>query len=209
MKYIIAVLLVLSLLPAHSEANTATLIDFIIANNPELQEIKTINKNIFRLLKIEARSGVAYGQLTREGTSTLDRSQARYDIGIFATLPLISPGESAQRRIEEAQKERTLRLEVAELIKTYRSEQKAIAEEYEILQGRHKELDWIIKRVGSGVDHQKDYNQKQHDYLAKKKEYEIKKVEVDLILEKILAFVYYEKREKLKGLLHGKDVSKN
>ncbi|MEW6417244.1 MAG: hypothetical protein AB1480_03885 [Nitrospirota bacterium] len=178
-----------------------SVVDFIIVNNPELQELKAINRNILKNLKVEAKGSASYGQLVREGTYTLERAQTRYDVGLSASIPLISPAEKAQRRIEEAQKERAMRLEVAELIKQYKAEQKAIAEENRILQSFYNELQWIGKRVEAGVDAQKEYNQKSHDYLNRRKEQELKREQVSYILEKILAYVPESKRDSLKKML--------
>ncbi|MEM2963747.1 MAG: hypothetical protein QXN01_04610 [Candidatus Anstonellales archaeon] len=185
-----------------STAHAESIVDFIVTNNPELQELRAINRNILKMLKVEAKAGASYGQLTREGSATLEQAKTRYDIGLTASIPLISPAEKAQRRIEEAQRERTLRLEVAELIRSYRAELKAIEEENKILTSLYNELQWIGKRVEAGVDSQKEYNQKLHDYLAKRKDHEMRKEQVSLILEKILAYVGADKREKLKGMLH-------
>ena len=209
MKFIIIALTVLILCPAASSAGTEIVIDYILANNPELQELKAINRNILKMLKVEAKGTASYGQLTREGTSTLDQSKTRYDIGITASMPLISPGEKAQRRIDEAQKERSMRLEVSELIKTYKAEQKAIEEENKILMTLYNELQWLGKRVNVGVDSQKDYNQKLNDYLTKRKDLELKKEQVSYLLEKVLSFVSEDNRLKLKGMLNGQDIPKN
>ncbi|MEM7828706.1 MAG: hypothetical protein QW561_05130, partial [Candidatus Aenigmatarchaeota archaeon] len=186
MRFIFLIFVCLTLC---STAQAASLVDFIVANNPDLQELRAINRNILKMLKVEAKAGASYGQLTREGTTTLEQAKTRYDIGITATIPLVSPSEKAQRRIEEAQKERTIRLEVAELIRTYRGELKAIEEENRILTSLYNELQWISKRVEAGVDSQKEYNQKLHDYLAKRKDHEMRKEQVSLLLEKILAYV--------------------
>lgn len=199
MRFIFLIFVCLTLC---STAQAASLVDFIVANNPDLQELRAINRNILKMLKVEAKAGASYGQLTREGTTTLEQAKTRYDIGITATIPLVSPSEKAQRRIEEAQKERTIRLEVAELIRTYRGELKAIEEENRILTSLYNELQWISKRVEAGVDSQKEYNQKLHDYLAKRKDHEMRKEQVSLLLEKILAYVSADKRETLKGRLH-------
>jgi hypothetical protein len=203
------IVLVLLLCPGVSTAGTEMVIDFIIANNPELVELKAINRNILNQLKVEAKGTGSFGQLTQEGTSTLDRAQTRYSVGITASIPLISPSEKAQRRIEEVQKERTLRLDVAELIKTYKAEQKAIEEESKILMTLYNELQWLGKRVNVGVDSQKDYNQKLNDYLTKRKDLELKKEQVSYLLDKVLSFVSEDKRQRLKGMLDGQDISKN
>lgn len=195
-------MLVLVLFPSISTGES--IVDFIISNNPELQETKAINRNILNMLKVEAKGGASYGQLTKEGSSTLEQAKTRYDIGITASLPLISPAEKAQRRIEEAQKERALRLEVAELIKAYKAEQKAIEEENKILTSLYNELQWMGKRVSAGVDSQKDYNQKLNDYLTKRKDHEIRREQVSYILEKILAYVPESKRVRLKEMLEAR-----
>lgn len=192
-----------------TDVNAESIIDFIISNNPELQETKAINRNILNMLKVEAKGGASYGQLTKEGTSTLEQAKTRYDIGITASIPLISPSEKAQRRIEEAQKERTIRLDVAELIKTYKAEQKAIEEENNILTSLYNELQWMGKRVEAGVDSQKEYNQKLNDYLTKRKDNELRKEKVSYNLEKILSYVSRDKRQRLKGLLNGQDIPKD
>ncbi|MBI5634963.1 MAG: hypothetical protein HZA15_15960 [Nitrospirae bacterium] len=197
------------LLPAASFAGIDTMIEFIVSNNPDLQELKGINKSILSQLKVEAKGTASYGQLTQEGTSTLEKAQTRYSVGLTATIPLISPAEKSQRRIEEVQKERTLRLDVAELIKTYKAERLAIPEENKILISLYNELQWIGKRVEAGVDSQKDYNSKLHDYLGKRKDHELRKEQVGLILEKILSYVGTEKRNQLKGMLHGQDIPKD
>lgn len=208
MKYIFAIIILITC-PAISFAGIDTVIEFIVTNNLDLQELKGINKSILSQLKVEAKGTASYGQLTQEGTSTLEKAQTRYSVGLTASIPLISPAEKSQRRIEESQKERTLRLDVAELIKTYKAEQLAISEENKILQSLYNELQWIGKRVEAGVDSQKDYNSKLHDYLGKRKDYELRKEQVGLILEKILSYVGAEKRNQLKGMLNGQDISKN
>ncbi|MCL5421118.1 MAG: hypothetical protein M1461_01410, partial [Nitrospirae bacterium] len=139
MKYIMA-LIILIICPAISFAGIDTMIEFIVSNNPDLQELKGINKSILSQLKVEAKGTASFGQLTQEGTSTLERAQTRYSVGLTASIPLISPAEKSQRRIEEAQKERTLRLDVAELIKTYKAERLAISEEDRILTSLYNEL---------------------------------------------------------------------
>lgn len=197
---IFLVLFLVFLIPGGARAESV--IDFIVSNNPDLQEFRSVNRNILNFLKVEARGNASYGQLTREGTSTLDRAQSRYDVGISASIPLISPSEKAQRQIEEAQKERSLRLDVADLIMKYKAEQKAIAEESRILQGLYNEVQWMGKRVEAGVDSQKDYNQKLNDYLGKRKDHELRKEQVGFILEKILAYVPADKRAKLRGMLN-------
>ena len=188
-------------LPAASFAGIDTVIEFIVTNNPDLQELKGINKSILSQLKVEAKGAASYGQLIQEGTSSLDKAQTRYSVGLTASIPLISPAEKSQRRIEEAQKERTLRLDAAELIKTYKAERLAISEESSILTSLYNELQWIGKRVEAGVDSQKDYNAKLHDYLNKRKDHELRKEQVSLILEKILSYVAADKRHQLKGML--------
>lgn len=205
MKYIMA-LIILIICPAISFAGIDTMIEFIVSNNPDLQELKGINKSILSQLKVEAKGTASFGQLTQEGTSTLERAQTRYSVGLTASIPLISPAEKSQRRIEEAQKERTLRLDVAELIKTYKAERLAISEEDRILTSLYNELQWIGKRVEAGVDNQKDYNSKLHDYLGKRKDHELRKEQVGLVLEKILSYVSTDKRNQLKEMLNGQDI---
>ncbi len=194
------VLLVVALLPAAARAESV--IDFIVANNADLQEMRSINSNILKQLKVEAKGSAAYGELTQEGTTTLDQAKTRYSIGISASLPLISPAERSQKRAEEAQKERTLRLDVADLLMKYRSEQKAILEEDRILQGLYNEVQWMGKRVAAGVDNQKDHNSKLTDYLVKRKDHELRKEQVGYILEKILAYVPADRRAQLRGMLN-------
>jgi len=206
MKHIVIIVILFTFC---SNAQAESVIDFIIANNPELQELKAINRNILKNLKVEARSGVSYGQLTREGTSTIDRAQSRYDIGISASMPLISPAETAARRIDEAQKERSMRIEVSTLIQQYKAEKKAIEEEYGILQSLYNELQWIGKRVQAGVDFQKDYNARLNDYLVKRKDHEVRKEQAGYLLEKILAYAPAGKRNQLKEMLNGQDIPKN
>ncbi len=203
------IIMVMALMIA-TNANAESIVDFIISNNPELKEIKTINRNILKLLKVEAKGTASYGHYTiSEETSTLDKTKTRYDVRITASIPLLSPTEFAQRRIDEAHKERTLRLEVAELIKNYKAEQKAIEEENRILINLYNELQWMGKRVEAGVDSQKEYNQKLHDYLTKRKDYELKKEQVSYMLDKILSYVSADKRERLKGMLNGQNISQN
>lgn len=204
MKFIIAIT-VLMLCSTVSSADTE-IIDFIVNNNPDLQELKAINRNIFNQLKVEAKGTGSYGQLTEEGTSTLSKSQTRYSIGLTASIPLISPREKAQKRIEEAQKERSIRLEVAGLISSYKSKKKEIEEEDLILINLYNELQWLEKRVKAGVDSQKDYNQKLNDYLTRRRDLELEKEQVKYMLEKILSFVNKDKRQKLKGLLDGQNI---
>lgn len=201
MKHII-MLIVMVLCPAVSSAGIESVIEFIVVSNPDLQELKDINKSIFNQLKVEAKGSASHGQLTKEGTTTIDQAKTRYDIGITATMPLISPSESAQRRIEVAQKERSLRLDVADLVMKYKAEQRAITEENRILQGLYNEVQWIGKRVEVGVENQKDHNNKLNDYLVKRKDHELRKEQVGYILEKILAYVPAVKREKLRGMLN-------
>lgn len=197
---ILLMLFIAVLIP--SSARAESVIDFIVANNSDLQEMRAINRNILNQLKVEAKGTAAYGQLTQEGTSTLDEAKTRYTIGISASLPLISPSERSQKRAEEAQKERTLRLDVADLLMKYKAEQKAILEEARILQGLHNEVQWIGKRVAAGVDNQKDHNGKLNDYLVKRKDHELRKEQVGYILEKILAYVPADRRAQLRGMLN-------
>ena len=192
-----------------SGARAESVVDFIIANNPELQELRAINRNILKSLKVEAKSGLSYGRLAQEGTSTLERAQARYDIGISASLPLISPSEKAVRRIEEARMERTIRIDVSTIIQLYKTENKAIEEELGILQNLYNELQWIGKRVQAGVDFQKDYNARLNDYLVKRKDHEIRKEQAEYLIEKVLAYVPESRRAKLKEMLNGRDIPKN
>lgn len=190
-------------------AGTETIIDFIVANSPELQELKSINRNILNQLKIEAKGSGSFGRLTQEGTSTIERAQARYNVAITASIPLISPGERAHRRIEEAAKERSIRLEAAELIKAYMADLRALEGEEIILSNHYKEVQWIGRRVQSGVDTQKDYNQKLNDYLTRRKDHEIRKEQTSLILEKILSYVEAGKRNQLKETINAKKMSKD
>ncbi|MEM2990052.1 MAG: hypothetical protein QXQ02_02565, partial [Halobacteria archaeon] len=76
-----------------STAHAESIVDFIVANNPELQQMRAINRNILKMLKVEAKAGASYGQLTREGSATLEQAKTRYDIGLTASIPLISPAE--------------------------------------------------------------------------------------------------------------------
>jgi hypothetical protein len=179
-------------------------IDFVIDNNPELQEIHTINKNIMSQLKIEAKGAATYGQLLREGTYSLEESKTRYDIGIAASIPLISPSEKAQRRIEEARLEKSIRLAVADYLRNYREDLKSIEGDEALLKILNNELQWINKRVEVGIDSQKEYNQKLEEYTRKKKELEVKKEHAKFMLEMILSFVSKDKRERLKELLDAK-----
>jgi len=197
---IIILLFIVALVPGNVRAES--IIDFIVTHNPDLQEMRSINRNILNQLKVEAKGTTAYGQLTQEGTTTLDQAKTRYSVGISATLPLISPAERSQKRAEEAQKERTLRLDVADLLMKYRAEQKAISEENRILQGLYNEVQWMGKRVAAGVDNQKDHNQKLNDYLVKRKDHELRKEQVGYILEKILAYVPTDRRAALRGKLN-------
>lgn len=204
-RMILMVMVIMIVTNAHAES----VVDFIIANNPELQEIKAINRNILNLLKIEAKGGASYGQLTREGSTTIEQAKTRYDIGITASIPLVSPSERAQRRIEEAQTERAIRMEVSDLISKYKSELKALDAENMILVDMYHEIQWIGKRVKAGVDSQKEYNQKLHEYNTRRRDYEYRKEQTEYILDKILAFVPADKRGKLKEMLIGKDISQN
>jgi tRNA-dihydrouridine synthase len=190
-------------------ASAESIVDFIIVNNPEIQELKSINRNILKHLKVEASGRASYGQLTRERETTIEQAKTRYDIGLTASIPIISPNEKAQRRIEEAQKERIIRLEVVELISKYKSEQKALDVENKVLADMYHEIQWMGKRVETGVDSQKEYNQKLHEYNTRRRDYEYRKAQAGYILEKILSYVSADKRERLKGMLNGQDISKN
>lgn len=181
-----------------------SVIDFIVDNNPELQELRSINKNIMRQVKIEAKGTATYGQLIREGTYSLDESKTRYDIGLMASIPIISPSEKAQRRIEELRLEKSIRLTVTEYLKNYREGLKTLEAEETTLKMIHNELEWLKKRVEAGIDSQKEYNQKLYEYMNRKKEYEVKKENVKYLLEMLLSFVSKENRERLKELISAK-----
>lgn len=181
-----------------------SVIDFIVDNNPELQELHAINKNIIKQLKVEAKGNAIYGQLIREGTYSLDESKTRYDIGLTASIPIISPYEKAQRRIEEAKLEKSIRLAVTDYLKNYREGLKALEAEEAMLKIIHNELDWLRKRVEAGVDSQKEYNQKLIEYTNKKKELEMKKEGIRYLLETILSFVSKDNRERLREMLGAK-----
>lgn len=181
-----------------------SVIDFIVDNNPELQELRSINKNIMRQVKIEAKGTATYGQLIREGTYSLDESKTRYDIGLMASIPIISPSEKAQRRIEEVRLEKSIRLTVTEYLKNYREGLKTLEAEETTLKMIHNELEWLKKRVEAGIDSQKEYNQKLYEYMNRKKEYEVKKENVKYLLEMLLSFVSKENRERLKELISAK-----
>lgn len=178
-----------------------SVIDFIVDNNPELQELRSINKNIMKQVKIEAKGTATYGQLIREGTYSLDESKARYDIGLMASIPIISPSEKAQRRIEEVRLEKSIRLTVTEYLRNYREGLKTLEAEEATLKMIHNELEWIRKRVEAGIDSQKEYNQKLYEYTNRRKEYEVKKENVKYLLEMLLSFVSKKDRERLKELL--------
>lgn len=181
-----------------------SVIDFIVDNNPELQELRSINKNIMKQVKIEAKGTATYGQLIRESTYSLDESKARYDIGLMASIPIISPSEKAQRRIEEVRLEKSIRLTVTEYLRNYREGLKTLEAEETTLKMIHNELEWLKKRVEAGIDSQKEYNQKLYEYMNRKKEYEVKKENVKYLLEMLLSFVSKENRERLKELISAK-----
>lgn len=198
----IIILIICLLIPLVSYAmDIEGVVNFIVQHNPELQELRQLNRNILKHLKVEANGKVGYGQLQREGTTSLERAQTQYVIGISASIPLISPAEKSKRVQEEANKERALRLDITEAIKVYIAESVAINEENQILNNLYQELQWIAKRVLAGVDYQKTYNDKLMEYLNRRKDYEVRKAKLDIYLEKILTYVSTNKRDELKEML--------
>lgn len=201
MRIILVTLMMLILTEFCHGADIAHVVMFIVEHNPEISEMKRINDSILNLVKVEAKGAASYGQLTREGASTVDQAKTRYDVGITASIPLISPMEKSQRRIDIANKKLSLSKEASELTGQYLSEREFIAYEETILQSSYSELQWIGKRVEAGVDHQKDYNTKLQAYTERRRDLETRKLTNTALLEKILSYVPHEHRADLKRLL--------
>jgi len=194
-------MLSLILLAVPLSAYGESLIDWIIQRNPELQEMRKLNSSILSQLKIEAKANAGYGQLTQEGTSTVEKAETRYFIGLSASMPLISKAEVTQRKIEYAQKERQMRQELSELLRLYTEEITYLKNEKMILDNLYNEIIWIGKRVEAGVDNQKEYNQKLNEYTTRRRDYEKRKEALQYIKEKILSYVDEGSRKELESKL--------
>jgi hypothetical protein len=178
-----------------------SLIDWIIQRNPELQELRKLNSSILSNLKVEAKANAGYGQLTQEGTSTVEKAETRYFIGITASLPLISKAEATQKKIEYYQKERQMRQELSELLRSYTEEITYLKNEKVILDNLYNEIVWIGKRVEAGVDNQKEYNQRLNDYNTRRRDYEKRMAALQYLKEKILSYVDSDSRKELESRL--------
>jgi len=194
-------MLLLILLAVPLSAYGESLIDWIIQRNPELQEMRRLNSSILSQLKVEARANAGYGQLTQEGTSTLEKAETKYFVGLSATMPLISKAEATQRKIEYNQKERQMRQELSELLRSYTEEITYLKNERMILDNLYNEIIWLGKRVGVGVDNQNEYNQKLNDYNTRRRDYEKRKESLQYMREKILSYVDEGSRKELESRL--------
>jgi hypothetical protein len=177
-----------------------SVIDWIIQNNPELKEMRSLNSSILNMLKVEAKAHAGYGRLNQEGASTVEKAESSYFVGITASMPIISKEEITKRNIEYKQKERLLRQEVSEILSLYTGEVTFLKKEKEILDSLYKEILWVGKRVEAGIDNQKEYNQKMHEYNGRLRDYEKRKEAIKYIREKILSYV----DEKARGDLEKK-----
>lgn len=201
MKIIVTLIALLFLTGTSHGADVSRIVMFIVERNPELTEMERLNRDILKDLKVNAYARAGYGQLTKEGTASLETEQTRYIIGLKATLPLLSKRERSERRAAAANKKLALTKEVSDLVGQYLSEQEFIAHEEEHLQRLHQELQWTDKRVTAGVDYQKDYNTQLHAYTGRQRDLAARKVVNDALLEKILSFVSEEHRSELTQLL--------
>jgi len=198
--FTIALLFSLLLSTAYAE-DYLTIVDWVIAHNPELQELKRLNQNILRDLKVDLNGNISHGQLQGEGTTTLEEARTRYELGLSVRMPLLSPAEKSERRREEAHLELALRKEVSSLIKDILETKELVAEEAGLLHNLYRELQWLSKRVETGVEYQKVYNEKLASYLSTMAGHQQKKARLQALRLALFAYVGSGDRVELERLL--------
>jgi len=174
-------------------ADIGRIVRFVVRHNPEIAELKKLNGSILSDIKVEAYAGAGI---------------SRQDIGITATLPLLSPQEMRRRRMEAVNKELVLSQRVSEAVGLYLSEMVCLEHEEKLLQSLYNELQWLGERVQAGVDSQKTYNDKLHNYIERRRDFEKRKITNEALLASILSFVPEGFRKNLKRLIH-EAVSEN
>lgn len=168
----------------------ASVVDFIVDNNPDVLIIRRLENNIFKNLTVKLSGDI------NQGSRGLD-----YSVMLSADLPLLSPSEISDFRLKYSSMVRKIRLEVAELVRLYISELKFTESETLTLNTLYAELQWLAKRVQEGVDSQKEYNQKLDVYLTRRALLEQRRAQLPSILDKILSYVPVNKRDNVKEQL--------
>lgn len=190
-KKIIFFSLVLFLNLLFTSSVCASVVDFIVDNNPDVLIIRRLEKNIFKNLTVKLSGDI------NQGSHGLD-----YSIMLSANLPLLSPSEISDFRLKYSSMVRKIRLEVAELVRVYLSDLKFCEFETLTLNSLYAELQWMAKRVFEGVDSQKDYNQKLEVYLTRRALLEQRRAQLPALLDKILSYVPENKRDIVKEQLN-------
>ncbi len=174
-------------------ADIRGIINFIVKHNTEISEMKKLKGSLLSDIKIEAYTNA----------STLSQ-----EIGLKVSMPLFSPSEKREKKIETLNKERTVISDALKLVGLYFSEMRFIEHEEKLLISFYNELQWIGKRVEAGIDNQKEYNTKLHAYIERRRDIEARKAGAEAMIESILAFVPDENRPELRRMIN-ESVSEN
>ncbi|OCC14767.1 hypothetical protein DBT_1827 [Dissulfuribacter thermophilus] len=194
---LIAVLWTFLLHASPSKAQDA--LEFIVRNNPELRELCRYNENAFSRLRIRARAsfGTGAGTIGADGVF----SQGDYDARIIAEMPLFSPRERLEMRMNEFGFRRQLRSEASRALSRYRKLRRWLKREKSILKDLRLELYWLKRRAEAGIEPQKVIMEKALALKERERNLSARQEELKDALEAVLSFVPKQKRRKLKRLI--------
>ncbi|RLA92488.1 MAG: hypothetical protein DRG69_08840 [Deltaproteobacteria bacterium] len=177
-------------------------VEFIVQHNPDIQELRAYNRSIFSRLKVSLKGHGKYGQATTIETGwEREKTTLGGDIRVIAEMPIFSPQEKLQMRLKELELTRRIRREASGAVARYRGLKLWIEREGEIIKALEIELEWIKKRVETGVEPQKTYIERAIALRQRKQTLETKQTELQDALDTVLSFVPKSDRDALKQLL--------
>jgi len=199
--------LLLVLSSGHSVAYAANPVTYIVQHNPELSQLRAIS-SWWSGLSVKLKTNAKYGYSTYIGAEEIETSsQARgtYDLRITAEIPLVSPKEAAEARLQYYRQARQIRYEAAKAIAQYRALQRKLEAIRNRARDEYEVLKWLEQRVAAGVELQEKVIEQKLKLKATLAEAEQIEPELDAALEYVLSFVDEASRPKLREMLERAD----
>lgn len=197
-----------ALLLISGPAQADPIADFIFANNPQLA-LANAGWPILGEAKIDLIGRYTYGQRTYDtlGGEEIDlgqqegRQESYYQVGIRATLPLISPRERRERARAILAERLQTQNAILDTIKLYREGAINSAANQKELASKRNELAWINRRIEAGFENQAAANAIAYEILALEKNIALAEQGRTTAEERLLLFVPPQKQSILKGIL--------
>ena len=198
-----------ALLLISGPAQADPIADFIFANNPQL-ELANAGWPILGEAKLDLIGRYTYGQRTYDtlGGEEIDlgqqegRQESYYQVGIRATLPLISPRERRERARALLAERLQTQNAILDTIKLYREGAINASVSRKELASKRNELAWIKRRIEAGFENQAAANTLAYGIMALEKNIALAEQSRITAEERLLLFVPLRKQGELKEIIH-------